>query len=154
MVDVSIPVPKHIIEWDGSFPRPASDPRKLAEAVDDCASRLGDAKRPILIGGVELYRERAERDFRRATVLNPQNARAWNNLGVLLKGQGRDKEAVAAYARAIRVDPSDARSWTYKGNAHLRLGQTRDAVQCWEEAIRADPRMKDTLQPLIDKYKT
>ena len=65
MVDVSIPVPKHIIEWDGSFPRRASDPRKLAEAVDDCASRLGDAKRPILIGGVELYRERAERDFRR-----------------------------------------------------------------------------------------
>ena len=65
MVDVSIPVPKTITEWDGSFPKPTSDPRKLAEAVADSTARLGEAKRPILIGGVELYRERAERDFRR-----------------------------------------------------------------------------------------
>jgi indolepyruvate decarboxylase len=65
VVDVTIPVPKHIVEWDGSFPRPASDPRKLAEAVSDTALRLRAAKKPILIGGVELFRERAERDFLR-----------------------------------------------------------------------------------------
>ena len=63
MVDVTIPVPKHIVDWDGSFPRPASDPRKLAEAVAETAARLRKAKRPILIGGVELFRERAERDL-------------------------------------------------------------------------------------------
>ncbi len=62
-VDVVIPVPKEIAEWDGSFPRPRSDPRKLAEAVADAAGRLQRAKRPILIGGVELFREGAERDF-------------------------------------------------------------------------------------------
>jgi indolepyruvate decarboxylase len=65
MVDVAIPVPKHIQEWDGSFPRPTSDPRKLAEAVTDAAQRLRAAKRPILLAGVELFRERAERDFQR-----------------------------------------------------------------------------------------
>ena len=65
MVDVTIPVPKHIVEWDGTFPRPASDRRKLAEAVGETASRLRSARRPILIGGVELFRERAERDFLR-----------------------------------------------------------------------------------------
>jgi indolepyruvate decarboxylase len=63
MVDVIIPVPKHIVEWDGSFPRPASDERKLSEAVSDSVARLRAARRPILIGGLELYRERAERDF-------------------------------------------------------------------------------------------
>ncbi|MBW1684636.1 MAG: hypothetical protein JRS35_06170 [Deltaproteobacteria bacterium] len=63
MVDVTIPVPKHIVDWDGSFRRPASDPRKLAEAVAETAARLRKAKRPILIGGVELFRERAERDL-------------------------------------------------------------------------------------------
>ncbi len=63
MVDVTIPVPKHIVDWDGSFPRPASDPRKLAEAVAETAARLQKARRPILIGGVELFRERAERDL-------------------------------------------------------------------------------------------
>ncbi|MHC4422988.1 MAG: thiamine pyrophosphate-binding protein [Planctomycetota bacterium] len=28
MVDVTIPVPKHIVDWDGSFPRPACERRK------------------------------------------------------------------------------------------------------------------------------
>jgi len=63
MVDVPIPVPREIAEWDGSFPRPGSDERKLAEAVAETAARLHRAKRPILIGGVELYRDRAERQF-------------------------------------------------------------------------------------------
>jgi indolepyruvate decarboxylase len=65
MVDVEIPVPRHIVEWDGSFPRPGSDERKLAEAVGDTVQRLRGARRPILIGGVELFREGAERDFLR-----------------------------------------------------------------------------------------
>jgi indolepyruvate decarboxylase len=65
MVETVIPVPKHIVDWDGTFPRPGSDPRKLSEAVADTAERIRAAKRPILIGGVELYRERAERDFLR-----------------------------------------------------------------------------------------
>ena len=33
MVDVTIPVPKEVLDWDGSFPRPSSDRRKLDEAV-------------------------------------------------------------------------------------------------------------------------
>jgi indolepyruvate decarboxylase len=65
MVDVAIPVPKHIVEWDGTFARPGSDPRKLAEAMADTVTRIRAAKRPILIGGVELFRERAERAFLR-----------------------------------------------------------------------------------------
>ena len=65
LVDLEIPVPKHIVEWSGSFPRRASDSRKLAEAVGEAARCLRAAKRPILIGGVELYRGQVERDFRR-----------------------------------------------------------------------------------------
>jgi indolepyruvate decarboxylase len=65
MVDEAIPVPKHIVDWDGTFPRPGSDPRKLAEAMADTVARIKAARRPVLIGGVELFRERAERDFLR-----------------------------------------------------------------------------------------
>jgi indolepyruvate decarboxylase len=63
MVDVKIPVPRHVIEWDGTFPRPESDARKLDEALTDTLARLRAAKRPVLIGGVELFREGAERGF-------------------------------------------------------------------------------------------
>jgi indolepyruvate decarboxylase len=63
LVDVRIPVPKHIIDWDGTFPRPSSDRRKLGEAIAETTVRIRAAKRPILIGGVELFRERAESGF-------------------------------------------------------------------------------------------
>ena len=65
LVDVVVPVPREVLEWDGGFPPPQSDPRKLAEAVADARARIRKARRPILIGGVELYREGAERDFLR-----------------------------------------------------------------------------------------
>lgn len=65
LVGVEIPVPREIIDWNGEFPRPGSDPRKLSEAVAETAERIGVAKRPVLIGGLELYRERAEVEFRR-----------------------------------------------------------------------------------------
>jgi indolepyruvate decarboxylase len=63
LVDVEIPVPREIVEWDGTFPPPTSDPRKLSEAVTDALARLRAARRPVLIGGLELYRAAAERDF-------------------------------------------------------------------------------------------
>jgi indolepyruvate decarboxylase len=62
-VDVEIRVPERILDWDGSFPRPRSDPRKLREAVAETLARLRRAKRPIVMGGVELFRSRAERNF-------------------------------------------------------------------------------------------
>jgi indolepyruvate decarboxylase len=65
MVDVRIPVPRWLREWDGRFARPRSNRAKLAEAVADIAGRLRAAKRPLLLAGVELFRERAERDFLR-----------------------------------------------------------------------------------------
>ncbi len=62
-VDAEITVPDEILAWDGSFPRPASDPRKLAEAVNESVARLERAKHPILMGGVELFRSRADGKF-------------------------------------------------------------------------------------------
>jgi indolepyruvate decarboxylase len=62
-VEIPITVPPELTDWDGSFPRPGSDRRKLTEAVNDTVERLRAARRPILIGGVELFRERAERSL-------------------------------------------------------------------------------------------
>ena len=65
MVDVRVPVPKAIREWKGSFARRSSNARKLEEAVSETVARIKRAKRPVLIGGVELYRERAEQHFQK-----------------------------------------------------------------------------------------
>jgi indolepyruvate decarboxylase len=65
MVDVPISVPADIVAWNGRFPKPASDKRKLREAVAETLMRLESARKPILIGGVELFRGGAERAFLR-----------------------------------------------------------------------------------------
>ncbi len=64
-VETEIEVPDEILAWDGSFPRPASDGRKLREAVAETVARLRAARRPIVMGGVELFRSRAEGHFRK-----------------------------------------------------------------------------------------
>ncbi|MCH6562100.1 MAG: hypothetical protein IH800_06750 [Myxococcales bacterium] len=64
-VEVPIPVPRSIRDWDGSFRRPTSDAHRLAEALRETVSRIRAAKRPVLVGGVELFREKAEGDFLR-----------------------------------------------------------------------------------------
>ncbi|MFP8874210.1 MAG: thiamine pyrophosphate-dependent enzyme, partial [Myxococcota bacterium] len=60
MVDIEIPVPRTLRDWDGVFPRSRSNAGKLEEAVAEATRRLRAARRPLLIGGVELYRERGE----------------------------------------------------------------------------------------------
>jgi indolepyruvate decarboxylase len=63
MVEVPVPVPRELVEWDGTFPHPPSEPRKLAEAVAETVVRLRAARRPLLFGGVELFRARSEGSF-------------------------------------------------------------------------------------------
>jgi indolepyruvate decarboxylase len=64
-VELEIPVPESIRNWDGSLPRPKSDPRRLEEALRDTIERLRRAERPVLIAGVDLHRVGAHGDFLR-----------------------------------------------------------------------------------------
>lgn len=47
----------------------------------------------------------AEVSLRRAVTLDPSYSEAWNWLGNSLNGEGRKREAIAAYWRAIDIDP-------------------------------------------------
>jgi TPP-dependent 2-oxoacid decarboxylase len=64
-VELEIPVPEEIRNWDGALPRPSSDPRRLAEALRDTVERLRRAQRPVLVAGVDLHRVGAHGDFLR-----------------------------------------------------------------------------------------
>lgn len=50
----------------------------------------------------------AERAYRRAAELRPDDDRAWNNLGNVLAAGGRFDEALTAYDRAIAAHPASA----------------------------------------------
>ena len=63
LVDGITEVPRELQEWDGHFPRPRSDARKLREAVAESVARIREARRPVILAGVEVFRERAEREL-------------------------------------------------------------------------------------------
>ncbi len=51
---------------------------------------------------------KAEFMFRKYLLVNPNDAGAWNNLGVALERQGNTLAAEAAYREAVRLAPSDS----------------------------------------------
>ena len=46
--------------------------------------------------------------FQQAGEMDPQNARAWNNLAVAQEATGRFEEALASYKRALEIEPGNA----------------------------------------------
>ena len=56
MVELMIPVPKHIVAWNGDLPYPQSDRHKLNEAVRETAERFDRARNPLVLVGIEAYR--------------------------------------------------------------------------------------------------
>jgi TPP-dependent 2-oxoacid decarboxylase len=65
MVERRIPVPRELIEWDGSLHFARSDESNVAEAVRDTAARFNAARRPMVTVGIEAYRYKLRREVQR-----------------------------------------------------------------------------------------
>jgi TPP-dependent 2-oxoacid decarboxylase len=65
MVDRRVPVPRELLEWDGSLHFARSDERKVGEAVRDTKARWAAARRPLVVVGIETYRFKVQREVRR-----------------------------------------------------------------------------------------
>jgi len=75
----------------------------------------------------------AEDQYRLATTLLPDNANAWNNLGVAYALRGSMKPALDAFLRALQLKPGDSqacrnarRAASEVGAAPQELGGCRD----------------------------
>ena len=53
----------------------------------------------------EDFFENAIKNYLKATELNPDNAHAWNNLGILYKALDWDDKAAEAFERSLKIDP-------------------------------------------------
>jgi Tfp pilus assembly protein PilF len=80
----------------------------------------------------------AESQFSKAIQCDPQNQRAWVNLGRALGQQERYQESYAAFARVLR--PAEAHSNVAVMMAHH--GKTEDARQQITEALTLDPQIQ------------
>jgi predicted O-linked N-acetylglucosamine transferase (SPINDLY family) len=77
--------------------------------------------------------------YRRALELKPDYAEAHNNLGNVLKDQGKPDDAVACYRRALESKPDYAEAHNDLGNAFNDQGKLDEAIACYRRVLELKP---------------
>ena len=81
----------------------------------------------------------AEREFKRAIELNPNEATAHLWYGFYLEAMGRQQENLAERKRAYELDPSNLTENAALGEALFRAGRLAEAVAALKRAIELNP---------------
>ncbi|MEW6261499.1 MAG: tetratricopeptide repeat protein [Thermodesulfobacteriota bacterium] len=85
--------------------------------------------------------EEALDEYRRALAAGRQRlAGLYAEVGLILKKQGRLKEAIEQFERGVLADPSLARVQEALAEAYLADGRPTEAGRAWERALALDPR--------------
>ncbi len=74
------------------------------------------------------------------TAKNPQNTKAWVQLGNEYFDASEHEKAIWAYRKALELNPNDANVWTDLGVMYRRSGKPQDAIQAFDKAIEIDPK--------------
>jgi len=83
----------------------------------------------------EDYNGKAAEERKQAIRINPQNAEAYCNLGVIYGKCGRYNEAIKALRKAIRINPDYGDAYYYLGVSYNAIGHWNKAVKTAERAI-------------------
>ncbi len=83
--------------------------------------------------------EEAEREFKRALELDPDNARAYNGYGGYLQARGRFEEAIAARRHAQKLDPLSPDLTANVGYPYYYARQYDQAIGCYRQALEMEP---------------
>ncbi len=122
----------------------------LRKAVRQGAGRQGSEQARALFRLGSLYDSRqqhaqAEQAFRQALALNPDNAQAWDYLGLSLEPQGRAEEAEQAYRKGLAVNRApyfDAFLPYNYGRLLAKLNRLEEALEHLHEAAELAPKTR------------
>jgi tetratricopeptide (TPR) repeat protein len=84
-----------------------------------------------------LHDQAAER-YAQVLELDPGNADAWNNVGVILSALGQHEAARRAYCQSLEIRPDDARVHFNLADALDEIGRNAEAAPHWRAYLRHD----------------
>jgi tetratricopeptide (TPR) repeat protein len=90
----------------------------------------------------------AERAFRNALRLRPENPQFHHNLANVLARQGRFREAIDEYESAAARAPEFALTYYLMGDAYQRLGMIFRAKEALRRALEIDPEFESAKKAL------
>jgi Flp pilus assembly protein TadD len=86
----------------------------------------------------------SRRSFRRqleASMINPRDADAHFQLGLIYEQRRQYEDAEASFRRAVAIEPQEADAQLHLGRALRAQGRAADALSHMQAAIAADPRV-------------
>ncbi|MCC5628799.1 tetratricopeptide repeat protein [Nostoc sphaeroides CHAB 2801] len=83
----------------------------------------------------------AETIWRKVLELEPNNGKAYNNLGNALRRQGKIDEALAAHQKALQLNPNDAEAYVGIGNVLNAQGKSEEALASHQKALQLNPKL-------------
>ena len=120
------------------------------KAVDLLKSRLASNDPDVLNAyGVALadagQPEQAVAQFQRVLAVDPNNAPAWQNLGITALQRDDPKSAQTYLGRALDLNPRLPLALNTLGVVYARMNDFPHAVDAWNRAVAIDPRQYDAL---------
>jgi Flp pilus assembly protein TadD len=110
---------------------------ELGRRARDARRRVRGAARQLAWSGLALA------GFAVVThldLVHTDRAAAYISLGIALADEGRDAEAIAAFARAVEAAPGDPVSRYNLGAAYLKAGRLEEAAATFRGAVELAPR--------------
>ncbi len=121
---------------------------RIPQAVFRPPTSAQAASRSYFVHGTQLLGQKrnseAERYFREAVRLNPDDADVLNNLGTAVWEQGRASEAMAYYLRARQLKPNDYGILNNLGIVLWEQGRPDRAIPLYRKALELEPNAFDT----------
>jgi len=89
--------------------------------------------------------ENAIEDYRKAILINPEYARAWQELAITYGKLNRYNDAIDVLHEALRINPEHYGLWYNLVIAYILSGNRTAAINTIEELQRINPEMADNL---------
>jgi small GTP-binding protein len=96
-------------------------------------------KKAKLLVNNGLYSEAIEH-YRKALVISPNFAEAYNELGNIYLTQGKIEDAINFFRRAVLYKPFYTEAWNNQAAALLIQGLYDEALKCFKKVIDLEPR--------------
>ena len=110
----------------------------------DAVAKAPEKERPVMhyanaISAVGRFEE-ARRHYEKVLTINPENATARYNLGIIYKQLGDYERAVEEWRRVVRLEPGHPNVHVNIGNYHFSKGELDKALLEFKAEVRRNPR--------------
>jgi cytochrome c-type biogenesis protein CcmH/NrfG len=82
-------------------------------------------------------------ELEKRVATNPDDGRAWNELGHLYLNDHQPKQGIRAFKKVLDLNPNNAHAWTDLGIMYRQDKQPVEAVAAFDKALEIEPRSEE-----------